>query len=193
MVALSAWSDLPGCRYRCYSLTVHLPVLAYPYINKLLGVFCKAEDKCNRIDENQAAIQSDDSERHREAHLIWWTGVLLWAFWLIDEPKPITSGAVQKAWRRQTSETSNQEVLLLLLRPRPCPPCPGAHHQLLSWVMSLKPQGPAIIISQCIHERHGLGSNIKVCALIKYSIEQSVLISRPDEINWDARPQAERE
>lgn len=78
VVALS-WSDLPGCRYRCYSLTIHLPVLAYPYINKLLGVFCKAEDKCNWIEKtsltkSQAAIRSDDSVHHWEPHLIWWTG-----------------------------------------------------------------------------------------------------------------------
>lgn len=51
VVALPAWSDLPGCRYRCDSLTIHLPALAYQYINKLLGVFCKSEDKCNWIEK----------------------------------------------------------------------------------------------------------------------------------------------
>lgn len=69
--AFSAWSDFPGCRYRYKSLTIHLPVLAYPYINKLLGASCKSEDKWNRSANYLWQKPGGVSIRRDQASLRW--------------------------------------------------------------------------------------------------------------------------
>lgn len=69
--AFSAWSDFAGGRYRYKSLTIHLPVLAYPYINKLLGASCKSEDKWNRSANHLWQKPGGISIRRDQASLRW--------------------------------------------------------------------------------------------------------------------------